>query len=168
VTERLRRVVDFYNEMGLVSRIAAVVGIALCTTAAGFAAIVWLPADHFLPRAAAPHSGWRRRPIIRWALLLVKNLAGVIIFVLGVIMLVTPGPGLVFMLLGLSLLDFPGKLTLERRLVRRPSVMKFLNDLRANFGKPAFLIDHIGTLTGSPPPRDGAAAGDPPPPHADE
>jgi hypothetical protein len=140
VTERLRRLIELYNDLGLVSRVATVVGIAVATTAAGFAAIVWLPADHFLPRPA-PDSWWRKHWLMRWTLLFVKNLVGVVVFVMGVVMLVTPGPGLVFILLGLSLLDFPGKRALERRLVQRPSVMKFLNDLRANFGKPAFLID---------------------------
>ena len=46
-----------------------------------------------------------------------------------------------FVLLGLSLLDFPGKRRLERKLVSRPSVMRFLNDLRASFGKPPFVVE---------------------------
>jgi hypothetical protein len=142
VTERLRGLVEFYNDLGFVSRVAVIVIIALVTTAAGFAAIVWLPADHFLPRPT-PDSWWRRHWAMRWTLLGVKNVLGVIIFVLGAVMLVTPGPGLVFILLGLSLLDFPGKRALERRLVQRPSVMKFLNDLRANFGKAAFAIEGV-------------------------
>ena len=152
MTERLRRLVDFYNDLGMVPRIATVMGIALVTTAAGFAAIIWLPADHFVPRPT-PESWWRRHWAMRWTLTAVKNVLGVIIFVLGAVMLVTTGPGLVFILLGLSLLDFPGKRALERRLVQRPSVMKFLNDLRANFGKPAFAIE-------------GVPAGDPPPPRS--
>jgi hypothetical protein len=52
-----------------------------------------------------------------------------------------PGPGLVFLLLGISLLDFPGKKKLERQLVRRPSVMRFLNDLRGSFGKAPFVVE---------------------------
>jgi hypothetical protein len=163
VTEQLRKLVELYNDLGLVPRIAAIVGIALATTAAGFAAIVWLPADHFLPRPT-PDSWWRKHWAMRWTLMGVKNVIGVIVFVLGAVMLVTPGPGLVFILLGLSLLDFPGKRALERRLVQRPSVMKFLNDLRANFGKPTFMIESP-ILKGSRPPRERAAAGDPPPPH---
>jgi hypothetical protein len=42
--------------------------------------------------------------------------------------------------------------------------MKFLNDLRANFGKPNFMIESP-ILKGTRPPRERAAAGDPPPPH---
>jgi hypothetical protein len=157
VTERLRRLVDLYNDLGLIPRIATVMGIALATTAAGFAAIIWLPADHFLPRPT-PESWWRRHWAMRWTLMAIKNVLGVVIFVLGAVMLVTPGPGLVFILLGLSLLDFPGKRALERRLVQRPSVMKFLNELRANFGKPAFAIEGIPAAE---PPRPHPGSADP-------
>jgi hypothetical protein len=45
--------------------------------------------------------------------------------------------------------------------------MKFLNDLRANFGKPAFMIESWPPRK-SRTPRDGAAAGDPAPPHTIE
>ena len=140
VPAAFRKIIEIYNDLGMFSRVAVVVAMALVTTAAGFAAIVWLPADHFLPRPA-PVTWWRRHWIVRTTLLVVKNVAGFIVGALGVVMLVTPGPGMVFILLGLSLLDFPGKRTLERRLVQRPSIMKFLNDLRANFGKPAFALE---------------------------
>ena len=47
-----------------------------------------------------------------------------------------PGPGLVFILLGLSLLDFPGKRALQRRVVTRPFVLRVLNKTRTRFGPP--------------------------------
>ena len=135
-----RRIIDAYSDMGMVSRVLSVVLIALLTTAAGLTAIVLLPEDHFLPRPI-PDSWWRRHWVIRWFLLLLKNTAGGIIAVLGILMLVAPGPGLVFILLGLSLLDFPGKRKLERKLVQRPSVIRFLNDLRATFKRPPFALE---------------------------
>jgi hypothetical protein len=140
VSGLLRKLLETYNDLGMWARVAIVAAIALGTTVVGFTAIVLLPADHFLPRPA-PDSWWRRHRLVRWTLLLVKNVLGVIILALGVVMLVAPGPGLVFMLLGMSLLDFPGKRSLERRLVGRPSVMKFLNELRANFKKPPFAVE---------------------------
>ena len=48
-----------------------------------------------------------------------------------------PGQGLLTILIGLILLDFPGKRGLERRLVSRPSVLAAINRLRARFGRPA-------------------------------
>jgi hypothetical protein len=142
VSDLLRKAVELYGELGMVARVAVVVLIAVVTTAAGLAAIVLLPADHFLPRTAPDsESWWRRHRIVRWILLGVKNAAGAVIVSLGVVMLVAPGPGLVFILLGLSLLDFPGKRVLERKLVQRPSVTRFLNDLRATFKKPPFAVE---------------------------
>jgi hypothetical protein len=140
VSGLIRALVESYGELGLWARVGIVAAIALGTTAAGFTAIVLLPADHFLSRPA-PDAWWRRHRVVHWTLLLVKNVLGVIILVLGVVMLVAPGPGLVFMLLGMSLLDFPGKRSIERKLVGRPSVMKFLNELRASFKRPPFAIE---------------------------
>ena len=135
-----RKIIDLYSELGFLPRVGVIVAIATFTTLAGLAAIVWLPADHFVSRPA-PESWWRKHRIVRWTLMGLKSVAGVIVLALGIVMLVTPGPGLVFMLLGLSLIDFPGKRALERRLVERPSVMRFLNEVRARRGKAAFALE---------------------------
>jgi hypothetical protein len=55
-------------------------------------------------------------------------------------MLVLPGQGLLTILMGLALTNFPGKYTLERRLVRLPSVAGGLNRIRALAGKPELEI----------------------------
>ena len=138
--EFFRPIIDAYSGLGIVARVLVVVGIAVVTTAGGLAAIVFLPADHFMPRPVS--DSWRRRHwVARWTLMGLKNVAGGLLAALGVVMLVTPGPGTVFILLGLSLLDFPGKRKLERKLVQRPSVIRFLNDLRATFKKAPFILE---------------------------
>jgi len=43
-----------------------------------------------------------------------KNLLGVLLFMLGLIMLVTPGQGILTLLFGLMLMNFPGKYRVER------------------------------------------------------
>ena len=140
--ELYRRLIDVYKGLSLGAKAALIGVIALVTTVAGLAIIVRLPAEHFVSKPD-PNSWWRRHRIIRWTLLVLKNLLGLLVLPLGVIMALpmVPGPGLVFVLLGLSLLDFPGKKTLERKLVGRPSVMRFLNDLRASFGRPPFVVE---------------------------
>jgi hypothetical protein len=142
VPELYRRVIDAYSGLSLGAKVALIGIIALVTTAAGMAVIVKLPAEHFL-RKPPPNSWWRRHRIVRWTLLVLKNLLGLVVLPLGIFMSLplVPGPGLVFVVLGLSLLDFPGKRVLERKLVRRPSVMRFLNDLRASFGKAPFVVE---------------------------
>ena len=59
----------------------------------------------------------------------------------GGAMLVLPGQGLLTILIGLLLLEFPGKRALERRLVARPGIKTFLDRIRARRGKPPLEVD---------------------------
>jgi hypothetical protein len=72
-----------------------------------------------------------------------KNLLGVLLVALGIVMSVpgVPGQGILTILLGIMLLDFPGKRDLEYKLVSRPPVLKAINRLRRRFGKPALVLD---------------------------
>jgi hypothetical protein len=113
-----------------------VVAFAL-SVAAGFAVMIWLPPDYFVRR---PTSGgfWHSHRALRFILLAAKNLIGGVTLIAGVVMAVplVPGPGLLFMLVGIGLIDFPGKRALERRLLRLPRVLLSVNRLRARFGRP--------------------------------
>jgi len=71
-------------------------------------------------------------------LVVLKNALGVVLVVLGFIMLFTPGQGLLTLLAGLLLMNFPGKYRLERWLVLRPGVLRGLNWLRQRGGHPPF------------------------------
>lgn len=73
-----------------------------------------------------------------WLLTVFKNLLGVALVVLGLLMLVTPGQGLVTLLAGLLLMNFPGKYRLERAVVSREGVMRALNWFRRRSGRPPF------------------------------
>jgi hypothetical protein len=59
-------------------------------------------------------------------------------------MLVTPGQGILTLLIGLMLMNFPGKYHVERWLVMRPGVMRGMNWLRARRGQALFDVppDH--------------------------
>ena len=63
-------------------------------------------------------------------------------FLAGLVMALplVPGPGLVFILVALSLLDFPGKRVLEAKLLGRPAVLQFMNNMRRRFGRPPLVI----------------------------
>jgi hypothetical protein len=52
------------------------------------------------------------------------------------------GPGVLTMLLGLSLLDIPGKRNIQRRVLGRPKVLAMINRLRSRFDRPPLRI-HI-------------------------
>ncbi len=113
------------------------IGAFVLSTVVGTAVVVWLPEDYFVRGRAAPDGGHPHRAL-RIVLLLAKNLIGGMVFLVGAIMAIpfVPGPGLLFMLIGIGLIDFPGKRALERRLLRVPRVLAGVNRLRARFGKP--------------------------------
>jgi hypothetical protein len=71
---------------------------------------------------------------------LVKNTFGAVFLLAGFLMLFLPGQGILTMLIGLSLIDFPGKRVLEARLIGRPSLLHAINRVRARFGKPPLVI----------------------------
>ena len=79
-------------------------------------------------------------PVLRWVGLILKNVVGVVFFLAGVAMLFLPGQGLLTMLIGLSLMDFPGKRRLESKLVGQPKVLKTINAMRQQFGQPPLTV----------------------------
>ncbi len=94
-----------------------------------------LPENYFvLPPKQTPNSAGRV------LLSAVKTLLGLLMIITGIIMFITPGPGLVCLVLGIILCDFPGKQTLLKRLVRQPNVFSTLNWVRAKASKPPFLL----------------------------
>ena len=66
-----------------------------------------------------------------------KNVAGVVLVLLGLVMALPgiPGQGVLTMIVGLTLIDFPGKRGLERRLIGRPHILRAINRLRARFDR---------------------------------
>lgn len=135
-----RALAETYGRLGLVTKVSFVVGTALAGTALAIAVVVWLPADHFRRDGQAPAPP---RGALRLAVVVLKNLLGLVILPMGVIMALplVPGPGLVFILIGLSLLDFPGKRSLERRLLAVGSVRGFLNQVRRRFRRAPLVFD---------------------------
>jgi hypothetical protein len=99
--------------------------------------LVKLPADHFSKsRKTKFWSG--PRPAIHAAKVIGKNIGGVLLVALGVVLSLpgVPGQGLLTILLGVMLLDFPGRDRLEQKLLSKPSIVNTINGLRGRFGKP--------------------------------
>ena len=104
------------------------------------ALILVLPVRYFVDE----HPFWYGQPpLVRWLGLLGKNLLGAAIVVLGVALSIPgiPGQGLLTILVGLVLLDIPGKRRLVRMLARRPFIQRSINGLRARFGKPPMAFE---------------------------
>jgi hypothetical protein len=78
---------------------------------------------------------------VRWAAFIIKNIVGFLLIIAGVVMIFTPGPGVPTILLGLILMDIPGKRPLEAKLIQRPMVLSAVNELRAKYNKPPLVMD---------------------------
>lgn len=101
--------------------------------------LVRLPADFFDIRVPRP---WMEdhHPVLRVMGHLVKNVVGAIFLFAGFLMLFLPGQGILTMLIGISMLDFPGKRKVEAKLIGQPAVLHALNGMREKFGKPPLII----------------------------
>lgn len=78
---------------------------------------------------------------VTYVVKIVKIIVGVFLLVCGLVMLVLPGQGLITMLIGLSLIPFPGKNQLEQNLLSRKSVRSSLNWIRIKANKEPFIFD---------------------------
>lgn len=83
-----------------------------------------------------------RHHVIRWSGILIKNIVGFVLVLMGIVMAVpgVPGPGLLTVLFGIALLDFPGKRWLEYKIVSRPRVYRAINTLRRKFDRPPLVL----------------------------
>jgi hypothetical protein len=122
------------------------VGLFLLSLAFSFAAIaivmVKIPENYFSTHYRQdflPNSSW----IVRWGAVIAKNVFGVFLILLGIVLSLpgVPGQGVLTILLGLIMLDIPGKRPLEARIISRPSVLSAINSLRAKYGKPPLVVD---------------------------
>ncbi|MGH7316392.1 MAG: hypothetical protein ACREJS_09055 [Candidatus Rokuibacteriota bacterium] len=103
--------------------------------------LVKLPATYF--QDFHSRDVWvNRHPVLRLTARTGKNGLGVILVVVGVILSLpgVPGQGMLTVLIGLMLLDLPGKRRLERRIVGRPRILRAINRLRKRFGKPPLVL----------------------------
>ena len=102
--------------------------------------MIKIPADYFSSRYVRDIKD-EKHFSVRWLSFIVKNLIGLALIVAGLIMIVTPGPGVPTILLGLIMMDIPGKRPLEAKLIRRPAVLAAVNNLRARYKKPPLIMD---------------------------
>ncbi len=89
-----------------------------------------IPADYFVTDHKRFASLRSSRPVLWWTLMIGKNLLGLVFLLAGLVMFFTPGQGVLTVLMGLALMDFPGKQRLERWILQRPAVLKVVNRLR--------------------------------------
>ena len=103
--------------------------------------IVRIPEDYFLHgRDHYREMSRGFHPFARGFFHAAKNLAGFVFLCAGLAMLVLPGQGIITILVGLTLVDFPGKRGIELRIISRPKVYSAVNWIRSKAGKPALKV----------------------------
>ena len=126
--------------------ILTAVGIFLLSLIISFAALaivaVKLPRNYFSShyrRDFMPGSRW----LVRWGATIGKNILGVFLIALGIVLSLPgiPGQGILTILIGLIMLDIPGKRPLECRIIKWPKVLSAINALRKRFDKQPLEVD---------------------------
>ncbi len=102
--------------------------------------VVRIPDDYFLAKRRRV-SHWRKlHPVPGIALLVLKNACGIVFILAGIAMLVLPGQGILTILIGVMLVNFPGKYRVERRFIRVRPVARSINWMRSRMGQPPLRI----------------------------
>ena len=148
-----RYIPDGWSETQFVLVVLAFsVGTAVVSIVLSAIAVVRIPADYFI--GDHPPAMWGdRHPLIRWPLLIAKNLLGIALVVLGVLMSLpgVPGQGILTILIGAMLINFPGKRACERWLLQRRGVLPTINKLRARSGRdPLQLAPKLDSAAANP------------------
>ena len=103
--------------------------------------VIRIPADYFAHPHRADAVYPRHHSWFRWIWLIAKNMLGVAFLFFGALMLVLPGQGILTILIGMTLLDFPGKFRLQRWVVSRKGVLDSINWVRNRRGKKPLTLD---------------------------
>jgi hypothetical protein len=115
--------------------------ILLISSVVSLTVLIRLSPDYF---AATRAQSYRKSDygILSWTGIILKNLLGATLVILGVFLSLPgiPGQGLLTVLAGILLLDFPGKRGLLFRILSRPSLLRSINRLRAKFSRPPLVV----------------------------
>lgn len=120
-------------ELALGLSLVSVASIVVCAATLPWI-IVRLPEDYFA--RARRDRPWSERSPRRKAWTLVRCAVGGVFVVVGVVLLFLPGQGMLMILAGLLVAEFPGKYAAERQLARRPAMRRAIDAIRRRSGRP--------------------------------
>ena len=101
-------------------------GLGLVALAAAAVAVVRMPAGALQENHNGGSRAWR----------IARGILGWLLIAAGIAMLILPGPGLVVLLLGITLADFPGRCRIQHWICTRKHVLSSINRLRKRFHRP--------------------------------
>lgn len=99
-----------------------------------------IPSDYFSHPKRQKYL-WDNQPqIVRFIFILLKNILGVILVIGGVAMLLLPGQGILTIIVGLLIIDFPYKYKVEIWIIKQPFILRSINQLRAKVKQRPLVI----------------------------
>lgn len=98
-----------------------------------------IPTDYFVEAKRTPTT--RSFSWSTFLRSLARNLIGTLLVLAGITMLLLPGQGILTILVGLFVADFPGKYQLERYIVRKPAILNSLNWIRRRQNIPEIRVN---------------------------
>ena len=91
--------------------------------------IIAIPSDYFINKKRV--SALRDSSILLWVFYKIfKNIIGYIFIDIGLLALVLPGQGILMILIGLMMSDYPKKFDLEKKIIKINTVRKGVNWIR--------------------------------------
>lgn len=133
-------------ELAVALSLVSVGSLVVCALFLPFV-VVRLPEDYFA--RPAREARWSEWGWLRKLIAIVRCTIGGLFVVAGIVLLVLPGQGLLMILVGVLVAEFPGKFRLERALARRKAIRASLDGIRGWFGAAPLL--HWETEHGRPP-----------------
>ena len=130
---------SYINELFILAWIS--IGLLIVSIAIIPWLVIKIPEDYFHEQYRVRVSKKSMHPIIAQLLTGLKNFIGFVFVCLGTLMLILPGQGILTILIGLFLMNFPGKYRLERKIVLLPQVLKTLNWIRTKANKSPLMIE---------------------------
>lgn len=121
--------------------LAASAFVFIASLALAWLLILRLPKDYLCRTATTNCRETPRSTLSYFGQKIVLNSLGLLFLITGTIMLFTPGQGILFILLGVTLMDLPYKNELTQRLARRKGILTVINRIRLKVGKEAFMTE---------------------------
>lgn len=102
--------------------------------------LIKLPPDYFFAEKRKKCPWGHCPPMIRSLLLIIKNILGAMLILSGIIMLFIPGQGMLTMMAGIVLMDFPYKYKIMRKIIKNSKILRFINKLRKKANQESFKV----------------------------
>ena len=97
-----------------------------------------IPSDYFINRKESKFK--LNYPSALIVSTIIKNIFGYILILGGILMLILPGQGLITIFIGLMLSNYPGKYTIEKKIIATPKILKSINWLRKKSNEPPLIV----------------------------